>query len=104
MIERFFYQPPLVTWIKILWSKICDSSHTWSTSAEEREREVSKRAIEAEMGIKMPEWEWKASKKGKGKGKGKGKKSSLQEPSTSKPPTSTDLKTTQGSINIFRCI
>ena len=52
------------------------------------------------MGIKMPEWEWKASKKGKGKGKGKGKKSSLQEPSTSKP--STDLKTTQGSINIFR--
>ena len=54
------------------------------------------------MGIKMPEWEWKASKKGKGKGKGKGKKSSLQEPSISKPPTSTDLKTTQGTINIFK--
>ena len=63
---------------------------------------MSKRAIEAEMGIKMPEWEWKASKKGKGKGKGKGKKSSLQEPSTSKPPTSTDLTTTQGTINIFK--
>ena len=62
---------------------------------------MSKRAIEAEMGIKMPEWEWKASKKGKGKGKGKGKKSSLQEPSTSKPPTSTDLTTTQGTINTY---